>query len=231
MPEQAALILVVEDEPPLRKFLCAALQAAGYRVVEAQTGQQGLNHAALSPPDVVLLDLGLPDMDGLVVTQRLREWSRAPIVVISARGQEGDKVEALDAGADDYLTKPFSVGELLARVRVSLRHAAGGGGGHEPIYTQGDLSIDLAARRVQLRGQDVKLTNLQYRLLTTLARNAGKVMTHRQLLHEVWGPGSGNETHYLRVYMAQLRHKLEDDPAQPRYLLTEQGVGYRMAMS
>jgi two-component system KDP operon response regulator KdpE len=223
------LVLVVEDEPQVMRFLRATLPAHGYRVLEAGTAAQALVHAQTQQPDLVLLDLGLPDLDGLEVTRRIRSWSAVPIVVVSARGQERDKVQALDAGADDYLTKPFGTEELLARMRVALRHAARvAGGAGETAFETGELRVDLAARLVYRRGLEVRLTRTEYRLLAALVKHAGKVLTHRQLLVEVWGPGSANETHYLRVYMAQLRHKLEDDPARPRHLLTETGVGYRL---
>jgi two-component system KDP operon response regulator KdpE len=223
------LVLVVEDEPQVMRFLRATLPAHGYRVLEAGTAAQALVHAQTQLPDLVLLDLGLPDLDGLEVTRRIRGWSAVPIVVVSARGQERDKVQALDAGADDYLTKPFGTEELLARMRVALRHAARvAGGAGETLLETGELRVDLAARLVYRRGEEVRLTRTEYRLLAVLVKHAGKVLTHRQLLVEVWGPGSANETHYLRVYMAQLRHKLEDDPARPRHLLTETGVGYRL---
>ena len=223
------LVLVVEDEPQLMRFLRATLPAHGYRMVEATTGAQALIEASTRGPDLILLDLGLPDLDGTEVTRRVREWSALPIVVISARGQERDKVEALDAGADDYLTKPFGTDELLARMRVALRHAARTSDGvGETVVESGELRIDLGARIVSLRGEEVRLTRTEYRLVATLAQHAGRVVTHRQLLREVWGPGSADETHYLRVYMAQLRHKLEDDPTRPRHLLTETGVGYRL---
>jgi len=222
------LVLVVEDEPQVMRFLRATLPAHGYRMLEAANGAQALVEAQTRQPDVVLLDLGLPDLDGLEVTRRIREWSSVPIVVVSARGQERDKVQALDAGADDYLTKPFGTDELLARMRVALRHAARVAGGEgETVFEAWELRVDLASRLVHLRGEEVRLTRTEYRLLAALVQHAGKVLTHRQLLREVWGPGASNETHYLRVYMAQLRHKLEDDPARPRYLLTETGVGYR----
>ncbi|HET9299353.1 MAG TPA: response regulator [Candidatus Polarisedimenticolaceae bacterium] len=223
------LVLVVDDEPQLRRFLRASLPAQGYRLIEAATGEEALREAAARAPDLVLLDLGLPDLDGVEVTRRLREWSAAPILVLTARDQEQDKIRALDAGADDYLTKPFGTGELLARMRVALRHAARGQAAHEPVVATGDMQVDLSARRVTVGGRDVRLTRTEYRLLALLARHAGKVLTHRQLLKEVWGPGAVNQTHYLRVYMGQLRHKIEADPAQPRYLLTETGVGYRLA--
>jgi two-component system KDP operon response regulator KdpE len=223
------LVLVVEDEPQVMRFLRATLPDHGYRMVEAATGAQALVEASTRGPDLVLLDLGLPDLDGVEVTRRIREWSAVPILVVSARGRERDKVEALDAGADDYLTKPFGTEELLARMRVALRHAARvKGEGGDSAFAAGDLRVDLGARLVFLRGEEVRLTRTEYRLLAVLVQNAGRVVTHRQLLREVWGPGSSSETHYLRVYMAQLRHKLEDDPAQPRYLLTETGVGYRL---
>jgi two-component system, OmpR family, KDP operon response regulator KdpE len=223
------LVLVVEDEPQVMRFLRATLPANGYRLIEAANGTQALVEAQTRQPDIVLLDLGLPDLDGFEVTRRIREWSAVPIVVISARGQERDKVQALDAGADDYLTKPFGTDELLARMRVALRHAARvAGGGGEAVFETGDLRVDLSGRLVYRRGAEVRLTRTEYRLLAALVQHAGKVLTHRQLLREVWGPGSASETHYLRVYMAQLRHKLEDDPARPRHLLTETGVGYRL---
>jgi two-component system KDP operon response regulator KdpE len=223
------LVLVVEDEPQVMRFLRATLPANGYRLIEAASGASALVETQTRQPDLVLLDLGLPDLDGLEVTRRIREWTSVPIVVISARGQERDKVQALDAGADDYLTKPFGTDELLARMRVALRHAARvAGGGGETVFEAGELRVDLAARLVYRRGEEVRLTRTEYRLLAALVQHAGKVLTHRQLLLEVWGPGASSETHYLRVYMAQLRHKLEDDPARPRHLLTETGVGYRL---
>jgi two-component system KDP operon response regulator KdpE len=225
------LVLVVEDEPQVLRFLRASLFAHGYRLVEATTGEQALVEAATRTPDVVLLDLGLPDVDGVEVARRLREWSAVPIIVLSARGQESDKIRALDAGADDYLTKPFGVGELLARMRVALRHASRVAAGlGEAAFETGDLRVDLAARQVIVRGQEVRLTRTEFNLLATLAKHAGRVVTHRQLLQEVWGPGSTGQSHYLRVYMGQLRHKLEEDAARPRYLLTETGVGYRLAV-
>lgn len=222
------LVLIIEDEAPIRRFLRATLGAQGYRLAEAETAADGLRLAAQQPPTIILLDLGLPDLDGLAVMQQLRSWLEAPIIVISARGQEIDKVAALDAGADDYLTKPFGVPELLARMRVALRHAARGAANDDPVVVAGDLRIDLARRQVTNAGQEVHLTPLEYQLLATLARYAGKVVTHRQILREVWGPNYGEETQYLRVYMGQLRRKLEADPARPRTLLTEPGVGYRL---
>lgn len=223
------LILIVDDEAPIRKFLRASL-GEDHRLIEAETGTAALRLAAEQPPDLVILDLGLPDLDGLEVLRRLREWLSAPVIVLSARGQERDKVAALDAGADDYLTKPFSVGELRARIRVAFRHAVRGNDGKpEPRFSVGGLTVDLAARRVFVADREVHLTPLEYKLLTVMVQHAGKVLTHRQLLKEVWGPQQVGEVHYLRVFMAGLRRKLEADPAQPRYLLTEQGVGYRLA--
>src|SRR4029450_4812214 len=222
------LIVLIEDEPQIRRFLRATLGSQGYRLHEDTTGEAGLTEAPPRQPDVVIIDLGLPDIDGLEVIRRLREWSRVPIIVLSARGQERDKVAALDAGADDYVSKPFAVGELQARLRVALRHAAAGDSG-EPTFTVGDLRIDQVKRQITVAGKEVHLTPIEYRLLTTLARHAGRVMSQRQLLKDVWGPGQTEQAHYLRVYMGTLRRKLEQDPARPRYLLTEPGVGYRLA--
>ena len=223
-------VVVVDDEPQIRRFLRAALAGQGYRVHEASTGADGLVEVASRQPDVVILDLGLPDMDGLDVIRKVREWSAVPVIVLSARGQEADKVAALDAGADDYLSKPFSVGELMARMRVALRHRARvSDGALESAFSVGDLHVDLAARRVTVGGAEVHLTPIEYRLLVALVHHAGKVITHRQLLSEVWGPNATEQAHYLRVYMAHLRRKLEADAARPRYLLTEAGVGYRLA--
>jgi two-component system KDP operon response regulator KdpE len=227
-PRDAPRVLVVEDEPQMRRFLRASLIAHGFQLLEAGTAREAMELATEHRPDVILLDLGLPDEDGVVVARRLREWSRVPVIVISARGREADKVEALDAGADDYLTKPFGVNELLARIRVALRHAGAAGTEPTPVLEIGPLRIDLAHRDVTLDGREVHLTPIEYRLLTLLARNAGKVLTHRQLLKEVWGPGHDDQTHYLRVYMAQLRRKIEANPTRPRLLGTEPGVGYRL---
>jgi two-component system KDP operon response regulator KdpE len=225
----APLILLIEDEPQMRRFLRTALTANDYRLVEASTAKEGLAQAAARNPDVILLDLGLPDRDGIDVTRELREWSSTPIIVLSARGREADKVAALDVGADDYLTKPFGVDELLARIRVALRHAAlRAGAVPEPVFEAGGLRVDLVARRVWARGDEVHLTPTEYKLLTTLVRHAGKVLTHRQLLQEVWGATYVNQSHFVRVYMAQLRQKIEADPARPRLLRTEPGVGYRL---
>ncbi|MEW5738534.1 MAG: response regulator [Myxococcota bacterium] len=221
------VILLVEDEPQMRRFLRAALSSHAYRLVEAGTGQEAIALATSHNPEVVLLDLGLPDFDGLEVTRRLREFTKVPILVLSARGREDDKVAALDAGADDYVTKPFGTNELLARLRVALRHAQGERKA-EPVFELGPLRIDYARREVTKAGTMVKLTPIEYRLLACLAKNVGRVLTHRQILKEVWGPTHGDDTHYLRVYMAQLRRKLEDDPSNPLYLLTEPGVGYRL---
>lgn len=225
----APCILVIEDDAPIRKFLRAALTDAGYALEEAETAAQGLRLAAANRPDAVILDLGLPDLDGLEVLKRLRDWYTPPIIVLSARGQERDKVTALDSGADDYLTKPFGIGELLARIRVALRHASRQDSSAGSVHEQGDLRVDLEARRVFRAGQEVHLTPIEYRLLTTLIKHAGKVLTHRFLLKEVWGPENLHETHYLRVFMANLRRKLEADSARPVFLLTEPGVGYRFA--
>ena len=228
MDRPAPLILLIEDEPQMRRFLRTALGANDYRLVEAETAKDGLAQAAARNPDVILLDLGLPDRDGLDVTRELRGWTATPIIVLSARGREEDKVKALDLGADDYLTKPFGVEELLARIRVALRHAATAGDPAEPVFESGDLRVDLPARRVWRAGQEVHLTPTEYKLLTTMVRHAGKVLTHRQLLKEVWGTNYLNQAHYVRVYLAQLRQKIEADPARPRLLLTEPGVGYRL---
>jgi two-component system KDP operon response regulator KdpE len=221
------LVLIIEDEPQMRRFLSAAL-GTSFRLLEATTGTEGLTQAASYNPDVVLLDLGLPDLDGLAVTQRLREWSKMPVIVLSARGQEQDKIAALDAGADDYLTKPFSVPELLARMRVALRHVTERDAtSPEPVATFGDLQVDLARRTVMLAGGEVRLTPTEYRILAVLVKHAGRVLTHRQLLKEVWGAHSSVQAHNLRVHVATLRHKIEKDPARPVQLLTEPGVGYR----
>lgn len=227
--ETSFTVLIIEDELPIRRFLRASLTANGYGVLESAAGQEGMLQAASHNPDVVILDLGLPDMDGLEVTKQLRAWATMPIIVLSARGKENDKIAALDAGADDYLTKPFGVGELLARLRVALRHSALREGDAPAVFSVGDLKIDFARRLVLLKDQPAHLTPIEYKLLATLAANAGKVLTHQHLLKEVWGPAYATESHYLRVYMRQLRHKIEVEPAQPRYLLTEPGVGYRLA--
>jgi two-component system KDP operon response regulator KdpE len=231
-PAHPPLVAVIEDEPPIRKFLRAALASEGYRVCEAATAQEGTRVVTQQRPDLIVLDLGLPDRDGRELVEEIRSWSSVPIIILSARDRERDKIAALDAGADDYLTKPFSTGELLARLRVALRHAAripGSGDAAEAKFSAGDLEIDFVGRRVLIGGREVHLSNLEYRLLTTLARHAGRVLTHRFLLKEVWGGQFVHETHYLRVFVSNLRKKIEQNPARPRYLLTEQGVGYRLA--
>jgi two-component system KDP operon response regulator KdpE len=222
------LVLVVEDELQMARYMRTALIAHGYRVLEAGSGEEAIRRAVMQNPDLVLMDLGLPDMDGVQVIAQLRQWSTVPVIVISARDQESDRIEALDSGADDYLTKPFGTGELFARIRVAMRHRAAAADGEEPVVEVGDLRIDLANRTVTVREERIHLTRREYGLLATLAKNVGRVVTHRQLLKEVWGPQYLTETHYLRVYMAQLRHKLEVDPARPRYLETESGIGYRL---
>jgi two-component system KDP operon response regulator KdpE len=218
--------LVIDDEIQIRRLLRVCLEGNGYRVEEAATGQEGINLAAQHPPDIVLLDLGLPDMDGVTVLKRLREWSRVPVVVLSVREREEDKVAALDNGADDYVTKPFGTAELLARLRVAQRHATPAA--ESPIFRSGDLEVDLTARVVKLKGHDVKLTATEYALLRLFVQHAGKVLTHRQILKEVWGPNYVEQTHYLRVYIAHLREKLESDPSKPRLITTESGIGYRL---
>ncbi|MBI5169899.1 MAG: response regulator [Candidatus Eisenbacteria bacterium] len=228
----AALVLVVDDDVPIRRFLRAGLESAGYRLIEAATGADALREASTRAPDVVLLDLGLPDLDGFEVVKRLREWTRLPVIVLSARGQEQDKIRALDSGADDYVTKPFAMGELLARVRAALRHHDRTRDGAEASVVQVEgLRVDLGQRRVSVEGHDVRLTPIEYRLLAVLARHAGRVLTHEQILREVWGPQATGQHHYIRVYMAQLRQKLEPDPPRPRWLVSEPGVGYRLRES
>lgn len=229
MTEEKELILLIEDELQMRRFLRITLQSQRYRVIEASTANEAMLQAASRNPDIVLLDLGLPDMDGLEVTKRLREWTQTPIIVISAREQEQDKVKALDAGADDYLTKPFNANELLARIRVASRHSLRTRSGRpEPVFAFGSIRVDLSLRQVFLDDKEVHLTPLEYKLLMVLIRHAGKVVTHRQLLADVWGQAHTNEVQYLRVYMTQLRHKLEKDPARPRFFMNEPGVGYRL---
>jgi two-component system KDP operon response regulator KdpE len=222
--------VLIEDEPQIRRFLRASLASQGYRLFEAATGQEGLVEAATRQPDLIILDLGLPDMDGFEVIRQLREWTAIPIIILSARGQERDKIAALDAGADDYVSKPFGVGELLARMRVAGRHAARNPGDPtETTFSLGELHVDLVHRQVTVAGNAVHLTPIEYRLLITMIRHAGKILTHQHLLKEVWGPNQTEQSQYLRVYIAQLRRKLEVDPARPRYVLTEPGVGYRLA--
>lgn len=220
-------IIVIEDDPPIRRFLRTALETHGFEVVEAATGKQGIIEANNRKADLIILDLGLPDMDGVEVVKAIRAWSEMPILVLSARSAEAQKIEALDAGADDYLTKPFGLGELLARIRVALRHTSLPTEQTEAgVFVTGNLKIDLVNRRVFNEDQEIHLTPIQYRLLSVLVKQAGRILTQRQILKEVWGPNSVESPHYLRIYMSQLRHKLESDPAQPRYLLTESGVGY-----
>jgi two-component system KDP operon response regulator KdpE len=231
MTPDNGLILLIEDEPQMRRFLRVTLQSHGYRLIETPTGQEGLMQATTRNPDVVLLDLGLPDMDGIDITKRFREWSEVPIIVISAREQEEDKIKALDAGADDYLTKPFGAGELLARIRVALRHKTLQQTGQKEVFTADDLKVDLAKRQVFLNDREIHLTPIEYRLLSVLIKNAGKVVTHTQLLKEVWGPVYTEQQQYLRVYMAQLRRKLEADPARPKFLINEPGIGYRLKLT
>ena len=228
MTEPADTVLVVEDEAPMRRFVRSALATHGFRVIEAGTLAEAEGLATESPPELVLLDLGLPDGDGLDLLTRLREWSQAPVIVLSARGREEDKVKALDAGADDYLTKPFGTSELLARIRVALRHARAQKTSDDPILAVGPIRIDQARHEVTVEGALIHLTPIEFKLLALLARHVGKVLTHRQLLHEVWGPRSTHQTHYLRVHMAALRRKVEGDPARPKWLITEAGVGYRL---
>ncbi len=225
--EPRPTIVVVEDEPEIRRFLRLALGAEGYRIVESPTGQRGTIDAGTQKADLAIIDLGLPDLDGIEVIRRIREWSSMPIVVLSARAQERAKIEALDAGADDYITKPFGIGELLARVRVAMRHAARSPAGD--VLTLSDAKVDLKRRLATRAGKEVRLTPIEFRLLACLAKHLGMVVTHRQLLAEVWGPTHVEHTHYLRVYMKQLREKLEPDPMRPRHLLTETGVGYRLS--
>ena len=228
MGTTAPTVLVIEDEPTMRRFLRTSLAANGYAVVEAATAREGLAQAVGRNPELILLDLGLPDGDGLDVARRIRERQRTPIVVLSARGREQDKVAALDLGADDYLTKPFGVAELLARLRVALRHAAAGEGDGEPVFQSGPLMVDRVRRQVFVDDEEVHLTPTEYKLLLTLVKHAGRVRTHQQLLQDVWGAGYAGQVHSLRVYMAQLRHKLEEDPNRPRLLLTEPSIGYRL---
>jgi len=225
--ENRPTVLVIEDEPEIRRFLRSALGAEGYRVVESESGARGVIDAGSHKPDLAIVDLGLPDLDGVEVIRRIRGWSPLPIIVLSARAREQSKVEALDAGADDYVTKPFGVGELLARIRASLRHAARTESGAQ-VLEFGETRVDLQKRQALHRGSEVHLTPIEFRLLGCLAQHAGKVVTHRQLLREVWGPSHVEHTHYLRIYMKQLREKLEADPVRPKFLLTETGVGYRL---
>jgi two-component system KDP operon response regulator KdpE len=222
----ASIALVIDDEVQIRRLLKITLEANGYKVFEAENGQQGIVEAASCRPDIVLLDLGLPDMEGIEVLKRLREWSRVPVVVLSVRDREDDKVAALDQGADDYVTKPFGSSELLARMRAALRHAQPSP--EQTIFKSGDLEVDLVGRIVRRAGREVKLTATEYALLRLFVTHAGKVLTHKQILREVWGPNSTEQTHYLRVYVAHLREKLEADPGKPKWFITEPAVGYRL---
>ncbi len=226
MNNQGARILVVDDEAQIIKLLGVTLTNHGFKVNEAATGQEALLQVSSYKPDVIILDLGLPDMDGLEVIQNLRQWTKTPIIILSAREQEQDKIIALDAGADDYLTKPFGMGELLARIRAALRHIAGVQ--NEPVLNFNDLIIDLAHRRVKINEKEIKLSPTEYELIKHLAIGAGKVITHKHLLRSVWGPSYEDDVHYLRVYMGQLRRKIEADPSRPKHIITEPGIGYRL---
>lgn len=229
MSEPSVRVLIVDDEPAIRRFLRTVLSAHGYTIFDAKTGQEALDQVVAERPDVVVLDLGLPDMDGVEVTRLLRKWSRVPIVILSVRGGEADKIAGLDAGADDYLTKPFGSGELLARMRAALRRAAPNP--IQPVFTSGELQVDLTKRRLLVSGQEVQLTPTEYDLLRVLVMNADKVVTHHQLLREVWGMGYDEELHMLRVNMSNLRRKIEPDTTPPRYIITEPGVGYRLRLN
>ncbi|MDR3402962.1 MAG: response regulator [Chthoniobacter sp.] len=224
-PANKTVALVIDDEPQIRRLLRVMLEAGGYTVLDAATGQEGIVQAAQGRPEIIVLDLGLPDLDGVEVLKRIREWSRVPVVVLSVRDREQDKIAALDGGADDFVTKPFSSGELLARLRTALRHSQPQAA--DAVFRSGKVELDLAARRVRQNGDEVKLTPTEYALLRLLAVHAGKVLTHRQLLTEVWGPGAVEQTQYLRVHIAHLRDKLEDDAGNPKIILTEPAVGYR----
>ncbi|MCQ8127658.1 response regulator [Methylomonas rivi] len=229
MAKTDPVIIVMEDDPSIRRFLRTSLTTHGFNVFEAGTGKQGIVEVGVRKPDLLILDLGLPDMDGVEAIRIIRAWSAVPIIILSARSGEQQKIDALDAGADDYLTKPFGFGELLARIRVALRHATRPReSGQDNVFMAGNLKVDLSNRVVSVDGREVHLTPIQYRLLAVLVKNAGKVMTHQQILNEVWGPSFRENAHYLRIYMSQLRQKLEADPTQPKFLLTESGVGYRL---
>lgn len=230
MSDRAIHVVIIEDEKQIRRFLCLTLQAEGMVVIEAATAKEGVSQVSMQKPDLVILDLGLPDLDGTEVIRQLRGWTALPILVLSARGEEAQKVSALDSGADDYLTKPFGNAELLARIRVHLRKRSNSDEQitEQPVFQFGDVTVDLIQRRVTRSGQDIHLTPIEYRLLTVLVRSSGKLLTHAQLLREVWGPGYAERGHYLRIYMGHLRQKLERDPARPEYILTETGIGYRL---
>jgi two-component system, OmpR family, KDP operon response regulator KdpE len=226
MSADGVRILVVDDEKQIRRMLKAALEGYGYHIAEAASGHEGLTQTSIFHPDAIILDLGLPDLDGIEVIQRLREWTQVPIIVLSVREHEDDKIKALDVGADDYVTKPFSMGELLARLRAALRRTASSE--DSPVLTFGELSVDISHRNVTVRGEEVKLTPTEYEVLKYLAQQAGRVVTHRQLLRAIWGSNYQEESQYLRVYIGQLRRKIESDPSQPAYIITEPGVGYRL---
>jgi two-component system KDP operon response regulator KdpE len=226
MSEKGMRVLVIDDEPQICKLLRVAMAAQGYAVEEAGTGQEGIEQAALFKPDILIVDLGLPDMDGKDVVKRIREWMQAPIIVLTARDQEQDKIEALDAGADDYVTKPFGMGELLARMRVCLRRMSADD--QEPVLVAGGLAVDLVQRRVTVDGREIKLTPTEYEIIKVMIQHAGKVLTHKQLLKAVWGTSYNEDTHYVRVYVGQLRRKIEADSTQPKYIITESGIGYRL---
>ncbi|MBX3151702.1 response regulator [Candidatus Obscuribacterales bacterium] len=221
-------ILIVEDEPEIRRFLRISLVNHGYQLFETPKGEEGLTLLAEKKPDLVILDLGLPDLDGVTFTQRAREWTQVPIIVLSARSMEKDKIEALEAGADDYVTKPFGILELLARIKVAFRHREKNTATEEPVFVSGELQVDLAKRTVHLKGEEVHLTPIEHQILNMLVKNADRVVTQQVLLREIWGPGHAKQGHYLRVYLGQLRQKLEEQPARPKYLITEPGVGYRL---
>lgn len=227
MQDKGSRVLIIDDELQIRRMLKVALRAHGYELAEASTGQEGLNQVAIFHPDIIILDMSLPDFDGCEVLSKLREWSNVPVIILSVRDMENDKIRVLDAGADDYVTKPFSMAELLARLRVALRHTAKTE--DTPVITIGNLTMDLAHRQVIVDGKEVRLTPTEYEILKNLALSAGKVLTHSQLLRSIWGAEYQNEAHYIRVYIGQLRQKIEADPTQPKYIITEPGVGYRLA--
>lgn len=223
-------ILIIDDERPIRRFLHVSLSTQGYKILEAEDGNSGLTITAAEHPDIIFLDLGLPDMDGIEVTRRIREWSQIPIIILSVRDQEKDKIKALDAGADDYLTKPFGMGELMARVRGVLRRSTQNASG-DPVFHTGSLEVDLARRIVQKEQNEISLTPTEYEILRVLVQNAGKVLTHQQITRKVWGSGYNEEAHLLRVNISNLRHKIESDPTRPELIITEPGVGYRLRLA
>ncbi|BBB90890.1 MAG TPA: response regulator [Methylomusa anaerophila] len=226
MTEKGLRILVIDDEPQIRKLLNVSLQAYGYQLSEAANGLGGIQQAAVFKPDLAIVDLGLPDMDGKEVIRQIRDWSAMPIIILTARDQEQEKIAALDAGADDYITKPFGIGELMARMRVCLRRIAASD--NEPILHCGGLAVDLLQRRVTVDDREIKLTPTEYELIKFMIQHAGRVLTHKQLLKAGWGNSYGEDTHYIRIYIGQLRRKIEQDPTQPRYIVTESGIGYRL---